>query len=84
MTGSSRKSDSEQMYWIITLSLYQSLPRISVDERLVTPETRRRVEELIAEIEAGRMSYEDALERAQNVYHLIKDWRMASERPGIT
>jgi len=84
MTGSSRKSDSEQMYWIITLSLYQSLPRISVDERLVTPETRRGVEELIAEIEADRMSYEDALERAQNVYHLIKDWRMASERPGIT
>ena len=31
-----------------------------VDERLVTPETRRRVEELMAEIEAGRIGYDEA------------------------
>ena len=35
-----------------------------VNERLVTPESRRRVEELMAEIEAGKMDYEEALERA--------------------
>ena len=40
----------------------------SVDERLVTAETRRRAKELVAEIEAGRMSYEDALERAVSEY----------------
>ena len=42
----------------------------SVDERLVTPETRRRVEELMAEIEAGKMGYEE-----QNTYHSTRDWR---------
>ena len=36
----------------------------NVDERLVTPETRRRVKELMAEIEAGRIGYDEALEKA--------------------
>ena len=39
-----------------------------VDERLVTPETRRRVEELMAEIEAGKMGYDEALEKAVSEY----------------
>jgi len=39
-----------------------------VDERLVTPKTRRRVEELMAEIEVGKMGYEEALERAVSDY----------------
>jgi len=43
----------------------------SVDERLVTPETRRRVEELMAEIEAGKMGYEEALEKAVSEYLLL-------------
>ena len=33
----------------------------NVDERLVTPETRRRVKELMAEIEAGKVGYEEAV-----------------------
>ena len=40
----------------------------SVDERLVTPETKRRVEELMAEIEAGRIGYDEALEKAISEY----------------
>ena len=39
-----------------------------VDERLVTPETRKRVEQLMAEIEAGRIGYDEALERAVAEY----------------
>jgi len=39
-----------------------------VDERLVTPETRRRVEELMEEIEAGKIGYEEALEKAVSEY----------------
>jgi len=39
-----------------------------VDERLVTPETRRRVEELMAEIETGKISYDEALEKAISEY----------------
>jgi len=39
-----------------------------VDERLVTPETRRRVEELMAEIEAEKMGYDEALEKAVSEY----------------
>jgi len=38
-----------------------------VDERLVTPETRR-VEELMAEIEDGKIGYDEALERAISEY----------------
>ena len=39
-----------------------------MDERLVTPETRRRIEELMEEIEAGSISYDEALERAVSEY----------------
>ena len=39
-----------------------------MDERLVTPETRRRVEELMAEIEAGKIGYDEALEKAVSEY----------------
>jgi len=39
-----------------------------VDERLVTPETRRRVEELMEEIEAGKIGYDEALEKAVSEY----------------
>jgi len=40
----------------------------SVDEKLVTPETRRRVEELMEEIEAGKIDYDEALEKAASEY----------------
>jgi len=40
----------------------------SIDPRLVTPDTRRRVEELMEKIEAGEVSYEEALERALREY----------------
>jgi len=40
----------------------------NVDQRLVTPETRRKVEELMTEIEAGKISYEEALEKAVSEY----------------
>lgn len=40
----------------------------SIDPRLVTPETRRRVEELMKLIEAGELTYEEALERAAEEY----------------
>ena len=39
-----------------------------VNERLVTPETRRRVEELMEEIEAGKIGYEEALDRTISEY----------------
>jgi len=38
------------------------------DSRLATPETRRYVEELMAEIEAGRRSVDDALEESLGMY----------------
>ncbi|RLG06739.1 MAG: DNA topoisomerase III [Thaumarchaeota archaeon] len=40
----------------------------SIDPKLVTPETRRRVEELMNRIEAGEISYEEALEKAAKEY----------------
>ena len=40
----------------------------SIDPKLVTPETRRRIEELMAMIEAGEITYEKALERAVQEY----------------
>ncbi|RJS91383.1 hypothetical protein CW705_03990 [Candidatus Bathyarchaeota archaeon] len=39
-----------------------------VDERLVTPETRRRIEELMEEIETGKIGYNEALEKAVSEY----------------
>ena len=40
----------------------------SIDEKLVTPDTRRMVEELMAIIDSGGISYEEALERALREY----------------
>ncbi|MEM1977259.1 MAG: DNA topoisomerase, partial [Nitrososphaerota archaeon] len=40
----------------------------SIDPKLVTPETRRRVEELMSGIERGEMTYEEALEKAAIEY----------------
>ncbi len=40
----------------------------SIDPRLVTPETRRRIEELMRMIEAGEITYEEALEKAAEEY----------------
>ncbi len=40
----------------------------SIDPKLVTPETRRRIEELMAMIESGEITYEKALERAVQEY----------------
>lgn len=40
----------------------------SVDPRLMTPETRRRVEELMEKIEVGELTYEEALEKAIGEY----------------
>jgi len=39
-----------------------------VDERLVMPETRRRIEELMAEIEVEKMGYEEALKKIVSEY----------------
>ena len=39
-----------------------------LDERIVTPETRRRVEKLMAEIEAGKIGYDEALEKVASEY----------------
>ena len=39
-----------------------------VDERLVMPETRRRIEELMAEIEVGKIGYEEALKKIVSEY----------------
>jgi len=44
-----------------------------VDERLVTPDTRRYVEHLMAEVEAGRISMEKALEEALKIYEELFD-----------
>ncbi|MEM4020879.1 MAG: type IA DNA topoisomerase [Nitrososphaerota archaeon] len=40
----------------------------SIDPKLVTPETRRRVEELMSGIERGEITYEEALEKAAIEY----------------
>jgi DNA topoisomerase IA len=40
----------------------------SIDPRLVTPETRRRIEELMSRIERGEITYEEALEKATLEY----------------
>ncbi|MCD6260850.1 MAG: DNA topoisomerase III, partial [Thaumarchaeota archaeon] len=40
----------------------------SIDPKLVTPETRRRIEELMSMIESGEITYEKALERAVQEY----------------
>ena len=44
-----------------------------VDERLVTPETRRRVEELMAEIEARKIGYDEALESCLGVFATLSE-----------
>ena len=48
------------------LSLIEVLE--SIDPKLVTPETRKRIEELMAMIESGEMTYEEALEKAVQEY----------------
>jgi DNA topoisomerase IA len=40
----------------------------SIDVKLITPDTRRMVEELMAMIDSGGISYEEALERALREY----------------
>jgi len=44
-----------------------------VDERLVTPNTRRYVEHLMAEVEAGRINMEKALDEALKIYEELFD-----------
>ncbi|MEM2341567.1 MAG: DNA topoisomerase [Candidatus Bathyarchaeia archaeon] len=44
-----------------------------VDERLVTPDTRRYVEQLMADVEMGRISIERALEEALKIYEILFD-----------
>jgi len=44
-----------------------------VDERLVTPDTRRYVEHLMAEVETGRINMEKALEEALRLYEELFD-----------
>ncbi|MEM1586719.1 MAG: type IA DNA topoisomerase [Candidatus Bathyarchaeia archaeon] len=39
-----------------------------VDERLITPDTRRYVEQLMAEVEAGKINMESALKEALKIY----------------
>ncbi len=54
----------------------------SIDPKLVTPETRRRVEELMNKIEAGELTYEEALEKAVAEYkplYLELESRISSE-----
>jgi len=40
----------------------------AIDPKLVTPETRMKIEKLMAMIEAGEMTYEEALEKATREY----------------
>lgn len=40
----------------------------SIDERLVTPDTRRMVEELMTMIDSGKISYDEALDEALRKY----------------
>jgi len=40
----------------------------SIDPKLVTPETRRRIEEMMSRIERGEITYEEALEKATLEY----------------
>jgi len=54
----------------------------SIDPKLVTPDTRRRVEELMEKIEAGEITYEEALEKAVAEYkplYLELENRISSE-----
>ncbi|MEM2464973.1 MAG: DNA topoisomerase [Candidatus Bathyarchaeia archaeon] len=44
-----------------------------VDERLVTPDTRRYVEQLMAEVEARRISVDSALNEALKIYENLFD-----------
>ena len=44
-----------------------------IDKRLVTPETRRYVEEMMARIEEGKISMEDALKEAIKLYKSLFD-----------
>jgi len=59
----------------------------SIDRRLVTPETRRRIEELMNEIESGKLGYEEALEKAIQEYkplYLELKNRISSEAVKLT
>jgi DNA topoisomerase IA len=44
-----------------------------VDERLVTPETRRYVEQMMVEVESGRLSLEEALNQSVKIYEQLYD-----------
>ena len=59
----------------------------SIDRSLVTPETRRRIEELMNEIESGKLGYEEALEKAIEEYkplYLELKNRISSEAVKLT
>jgi DNA topoisomerase IA len=43
----------------------------SVDERLVTPETRRYVEQMMIEVESGHLSLEEALNQSIKIYEQL-------------
>ncbi|MEM2443436.1 MAG: DNA topoisomerase [Candidatus Bathyarchaeia archaeon] len=45
----------------------------SVDVRLVTPDTRRYVEQLMAEVEVGKVNVKSALEEALKIYEELYD-----------
>jgi len=49
-----------------------------VDERLITPETRRYVEQMMREVEAGRLSLEEALNQSIRIYEQL--YELLSER----
>ncbi len=54
----------------------------SIDPKLVTPQTRRRIEELMSRIESGEITYEEALENAVQEYkplYLELESRISSE-----
>jgi len=55
----------------------------SVDEKLITPDTRRMVEELMAMIDSGGISYDEALDKALREYEelFIKLEDALSARP---
>ncbi|MBS7654479.1 MAG: DNA topoisomerase [Candidatus Bathyarchaeia archaeon] len=44
-----------------------------VDERLVTPETRRYVEQMMIEVESGRLNLEEALSQSIKIYEQLYD-----------
>lgn len=43
----------------------------SVDEKLVTPETRRYVEQMMIEVESGRLNLEEALSQSIKIYEQL-------------